>query len=111
MKIQKINIQKLKPAIYNPRKNLKPEDEEYQKIKNSILEYGCVMPLVVNKDMTIIGGHQRLKVLKNVGFQVRENLIWVKNKFILGRSDYHWRHEPCLYGWKDGKAHYKKFKS
>ena len=44
--------------------------------------------------------------LKNVDLQIRENLIWVKNKFILGRSDYHWRHEPCLYGWKDGKAHY-----
>jgi len=303
MEIQKINIQKLKPASYNPRKDLQPEDEEYKRIKNSILEFGCVMPLVVNKDLTIIGGHQRLKILKDLGYteiecvvvdynknkekgcnialnnsnisgewddsklvelldelrkeddfnvevtgytleevndifseydedvsednfniqqaleeieeptsklgdvyqlgkhrlmcgdstsktdvlklmnneladllltdppynidvsnskgmkiendnlekdeftnflvnsisngkevmkegavfyiwyadtssiefynalrkiglQVRENLIWVKNKFILGRSDYHWRHEPCLYGWKDGKAHY-----
>lgn len=37
---------------------------------------------------------------------VRQQLIWVKNTFILGRSDYHWRHEPCLYGWKDGEGHY-----
>lgn len=37
---------------------------------------------------------------------VRQQLIWVKNTFILGRSDYHWRHEPCLYGWKEGEGHY-----
>lgn len=40
------------------------------------------------------------------GLLVREQLIWVKNAFTLGRSDYQWRHEPCLYGWKDGAAHY-----
>lgn len=300
MDIQKINIQKLKPAKYNPRIDLQPGDKEYQKIKKSIETFGYVEPIIVNKDMTVIGGHQRLKVLtelgysevecvvvnlnknqekalnialnkisgewdndkleelllelknndfdlnvtgfdedeindifseydndieednfdvkealeeieepvsksgdmfklgnhilmcgdstnkeqvarlmnnekadllltdppyninvsnskgmkiendnlekekfiefitnclsnakehmkegavfyiwyadtsalefytalKNVDLQIRENLIWVKNKFILGRSDYHWRHEPCLYGWKDGKAHY-----
>ncbi len=38
--------------------------------------------------------------------EIRENLIWVKNQFILGRQDYQWRHEPCLYGWKNGAAHY-----
>ena len=43
---------------------------------------------------------------RNTGWTIRENLIWVKNQFILGRQDYHWRHEPCLYGWKDGAAHY-----
>lgn len=37
---------------------------------------------------------------------VRQELIWNKNNFILGRQDYHWKHEPCLYGWKDGAAHY-----
>ena len=36
---------------------------------------------------------------------VREELIWVKNSLVLGRQDYQWRHEPCLYGWKEGKAH------
>ncbi len=39
------------------------------------------------------------------GMQVRQNLIWVKNTFALGRQDYQWKHEPCLYGWKDG-SHY-----
>ena len=44
--------------------------------------------------------------LNKAGLKVREQLIWVKNQFILGRQDYHWRHEPCLYGWKDGASHY-----
>ncbi len=37
---------------------------------------------------------------------VRQCLIWVKNGMILGRQDYNWKHEPCLYGWKDGASHY-----
>lgn len=40
------------------------------------------------------------------GMQIRQQLIWVKNTFALGRQDYQWRHEPCMYGWKDGAAHY-----
>lgn len=39
------------------------------------------------------------------GWTVREVLVWVKNSLVLGRQDYQWRHEPCLYGWKDGAAH------
>lgn len=41
-----------------------------------------------------------------VGWQVRQCLMWVKNNFVLGRNDYQWRHEPCLYGWKEGAAHH-----
>lgn len=40
--------------------------------------------------------------LNNVGLQVRQQLIWVKNSMVLGRQDYQWRHEPCFYGWKEG---------
>lgn len=40
------------------------------------------------------------------GLSVREQLIWVKNAMVLGRQDYQWRHEPCLYGWKEGDGHY-----
>ena len=40
------------------------------------------------------------------GWRIRECLIWNKNTFALGRQDYQWKHEPCLYGWKDGAAHY-----
>lgn len=43
---------------------------------------------------------------KDMGWQIRECLIWVKNSLVLGRQDYNWRHEPCLYGWKAGAAHY-----
>ena len=58
----------LKPAAYNPRKKLKPGDKEYEKIKNSIEEFGFADPLVVNADMTIIGGHQRLNVAIAMGY-------------------------------------------
>ena len=44
--------------------------------------------------------------LNSAGLHVRQQLIWVKNSFILGRNDYHWQHEPCLYGWKGGSGHY-----
>lgn len=46
------------------------------------------------------------KSLNNVGLKVRQQLVWNKNAFILGRQDYHWKHELCLYGWKDGESHY-----
>ena len=58
----------LKPAEYNPRKKLKKGDKEYEKIKNSIEEFGFADPLVVNADMTIIGGHQRLTVAIDLGY-------------------------------------------
>lgn len=44
--------------------------------------------------------------LEEAGFQFKQCLIWVKNTFVLGRQDYQWRHEPILYGWKAGGAHY-----
>jgi DNA modification methylase len=40
------------------------------------------------------------------GLLLKQCLIWVKNSLVLGRQDYQWRHEPCLYGWKEGAAHY-----
>lgn len=44
--------------------------------------------------------------LQEAGGQVKQNLIWVKNSLVLGRQDYQWKHEPILYGWKDGAGHY-----
>ena len=66
--LKTIPVQELKPAAYNPRKKLKPGDKEYEKIKNSIKEFGFADPLVVNSDMTIIGGHQRLTVAMDLGY-------------------------------------------
>ena len=42
---------------------------------------------------------------KEAGWKVRQCLIWLKNSMVMGRQDYQWKHEPCLYGWKDGAAH------
>ena len=69
MEFKKLKIADLVPASYNPRKALKPGDAEYEKIKNSITEFGYVDPVIVNDDMTVIGGHQRLTVLKDLGFE------------------------------------------
>lgn len=66
LKVLPISV--LKPAAYNPRKKLKKGDKEYEKIKNSIEEFGFADPLVVNADMTIIGGHQRLTVAADLGY-------------------------------------------
>ena len=42
---------------------------------------------------------------KNAQLTVRQCLVWRKNTFVMGRQDYQWQHEPCLYGWKDGAGH------
>lgn len=68
MEWRTIPVGELKPAAYNPRKKLKAGDKEYEKIKNSIQEFGYVEPIIVNYDMTVIGGHQRLTVLKDLGY-------------------------------------------
>lgn len=46
------------------------------------------------------------RAFEESGFQTRQCLVWVKNSFVLGRQDYQWKHEPILYGWKDGDSHY-----
>jgi len=43
---------------------------------------------------------------KDIGWRVRQTLIWNKNNSAFGRSDFHWKHEPCLYGWKEGSRHF-----
>ncbi len=50
-------------------------------------------------------GHHFRQAVLEVGWKLSQCLIWVKDQFVLGRADYHWRHEPILYGWKDGAAH------
>lgn len=42
----------------------------------------------------------------DIGWKVRQCLIWRKSSLVMGRQDYQWMHEPCLYGWTDGSAHY-----
>ena len=52
------------------------------------------------------GGSAFRNACRQTGWKIRQCLIWVKNGFVMGRQDYQWKHEPCLYGWKDGAAHY-----
>lgn len=49
---------------------------------------------------------QFYEACEKAGLSVHQCLIWNKNSFVMGRQDYQWKHEPCLYGWKDGAAHY-----
>ena len=68
MIIEKIKTDILNPAEYNPRKDLKEGDPEYEKLKRSISEFGYVEPVIWNKQTgNVVGGHQRLKVLAAMG--------------------------------------------
>lgn len=67
MEFKKLKLTDIIPASYNPRKDLQAGDPEFEKIRRSIEEFGYVEPIIVNYDMTIIGGHQRAKVLSALG--------------------------------------------
>ena len=68
MKLQKLAVDKLNPADYNPRKELKPGDAEFEKLTRSLTEFGYVEPVIWNKTTgNIVGGHQRLTALKHLG--------------------------------------------
>jgi hypothetical protein len=67
--LTKIKIDDVKLAKYNPRKDLKAGMEEYEKIKMSIETFGYVDPIIANiQTKNIVGGHQRWKVLKDLGY-------------------------------------------
>lgn len=69
---------------------------------NSVMKPGAVF-YIWHAD---IEGYNFRGAAHDIGWQIRQCLIWNKNSMVLGRQDYHWKHEPCLYGWKDGAAHY-----
>ena len=66
MNIELIEINKLKPATYNPRQI---STKQYNDLKKSIQKFDLVDPIIVNKDMTVIGGHQRLKICKELKYK------------------------------------------
>ena len=69
MDIQKIPVSQLQPAKYNPRKDLKPGDPEFEKLRRSVEEFGYVEPIIWNRRTgVVVGGHQRLKVLQHLGY-------------------------------------------
>lgn len=55
--------------------------------------------------MASSGIPEAMSAMAKAGIPTRQELIWYKSQFVLGRQDYQWRHEPCLYGWK-GEGHY-----
>ena len=74
--IEVMRLADLKPAEYNPRKDLQPGDVEYEKLKRSVEKFGYVEPLVWNRrTQRVVGGHQRLKVLLELG--VKEEAVVV----------------------------------
>ena len=77
MNLTKVKIDDIKLAKYNPRKNLEPGMEEYEKIRMSIERFGYVDPIIANKRTgNIVGGHQRWKVLKNLGY-IEIDIIYI----------------------------------
>ena len=76
MLIEKLKTEQLIPAEYNPRKDLKPGDAEYEKLKRSIEQFGYVEPVIWNKTTgNVVGGHQRLKVLLDMGISEVECVV------------------------------------
>ena len=75
MKIEKIKISELNPAEYNPRRMT---NKQYEDLKNSLEKFGLVDPIIINSDNTVVGGHQRLKIMRELGAElvpiVRVNL-------------------------------------
>ena len=69
MEIIRKKLEELQPADYNPRKDLQEADKEYQDIKSGIMMFGLVVPLIMNKRTgNLVNGHQRLKVLRDLGY-------------------------------------------
>ena len=75
MKLITKKLAEMRPAAYNPRKDLTPDDIEYQRIRRSIQELGYVKPIILNDDDTIISGHQRRKVLIDLGYTEAECIV------------------------------------
>ena len=76
MQIKKKKLTDLIPADYNPRKDLQPGDPEYEKLKRSVETFGYVDPIIWNEQTgRIVGGHQRLKVMQDLGYQEIECVI------------------------------------
>ena len=75
MKIEKIKISELNPAEYNPRRMTK---KQYEDLKSSLEKFGLVDPIIINSDNTVVGGHQRLRIMRELGAEliptVRVNL-------------------------------------
>ena len=89
-------------------KNDEMADEEFRQFlkdvyiaANAVMKAGAVF-YIWHADTE---GYNFRGAARDMGWRVRQTLIWNKDNSAFGRSDYHWKHEPCLYGWKEGAAH------
>ena len=108
--------------LTDPPYNVDYEGSDGQKIENDKMEDASFRQFLVqafqNADTALKNGggfyiwhadsegYNFRGACHDIGWKVRQCLIWVKNSFTFGRQDYKWQHEPCLYGWKEGSAHY-----
>lgn len=72
---QRRRLTDIHPAEYNPRVALQPGDPEFQAIAHSLREFGYVDPIIINRDGTIIGGHQRAAVLRALGVEEADVIV------------------------------------
>ena len=76
MRIRTLKAAEIKAAEYNPRRDLQPEDAEYEKLRRSIEEFGYIEPIIWNeRSGNVVGGHQRLKVLLEKGVEDIEAVV------------------------------------
>ena len=109
--IRTMELAKLQPAKYNPRVELQPEDDVYKRIKASITKFGMVAPLVVNKRnglYTIVGGHQRYNILKELGYKEipcilvdLDEIDEIELNLSLNKNTGYWDNEKYITGFSD----------
>ena len=76
METMVVRLSDIRKAEYNPRKDLQPGDADYERLKNSITDFGLVEPVIVNKrNMTLVGGHQRYRILSDLGETETEAVV------------------------------------
>lgn len=116
-----MNGKKAKLLITDPPYNVNYKGSNGKKIQNDNMEAGKFLSFLrqafENANEVMAQGAafyifhadtvlEFKKACADTGWQIRQTLVWVKDHFTLGRQDYQWQHESCIYGWKDGAAHY-----
>ena len=90
---------------------IKNDDIQDEELENFLFESFSSAVYAMKPGAVFYIWHPELKshIFRNAcqksGLAVRQALVWVKNSMVIGRQDYQWKHEPCLYGWKDGAKH------
>jgi DNA methylase/ParB/Sulfiredoxin domain len=114
--IEQWPLARVRPFPGNAKKHSAAQVEQ---LAASILEWGFTIPILVDEDGVVIAGHGRLAAASLIhaaevarslilaGFEIRSQIIWAKQHFVLSRGDYHWQHEPCWYAVRaGGRSHW-----